>query len=366
MILKQPIRPELKVLLATCFENRAMTPAETLNSDLLQKLVSYHGIRPQFLAFAHQNNLDVSFRSSLTDFYQKIAINNLLSVRQQIQIIRLLEDNGIESYAYKGSLWADWLYGDVGKREFGDIDLLIKPDQCEKALEILRNIGYSPDEYRRYLLGSPERKVNFFATDYHIPLENLSMNAASMVEMHWQVAYPRLRFDFPSEEWDQHRTSYELHKAKINAFQNEYQFLLLIAHHGGKEHWSRIKYIADFAAYMLRYGGSTNWKLVENLAKNKGILKLYQTSLGLLRALGIDWQKGWPENVVPGHPAPFINAWESMPIQAENSTWPYFVRSMSVHDGFKFKSKVLLSHLKYLGKWKLLLAKMQWYSSKGS
>ncbi|TDE16269.1 nucleotidyltransferase domain-containing protein [Dyadobacter psychrotolerans] len=352
---------ELKLLLAACFGTVVPAP-ENFDSGRLQKLVSYHGIRPQFLAFIHQNNLDISFRSSLAGLCQNIAINNLLSVRQQAEIIKLLENNGIQSYAYKGSLWAEWLYGDVGKREFGDIDLLIKPAQFEPAIEVLKSAGYLPDEYRQYLLDKPDRKADFFKTDYHIPLVNTSLNTSSMVEAHWQVAYPRLCFDFFSDEWDKYQETYSLHKSHIKGFSNEYQFLLLLVHHGGKEQWSRIKYIADFSAYLKSHGSNTNWKLVEELAKSKGILKLYKTSLGLLKALGLPWQEGWPENIIPTNPLPLDLRWEIMPAQEANSTWPYFIHGISIHDGFKHKSRVVFAHLKYFMKWRLLFTKMKWYS----
>ncbi|HEV7378674.1 MAG TPA: nucleotidyltransferase family protein, partial [Dyadobacter sp.] len=256
---------------------------------------------------------------------------------------------------------ADWLYGDVGKREFGDIDLLIDRESFQLALQLLSKAGYKPDSYRSFLLESAARTEAFFRTDYHIPLENTSSATSSMVEAHWEVAYPRLHFQFPSSEWKQFHQEYQIRNIRIDAFTNEYQFLLLVVHHGGKEQWSRLKYIADFAAFMTRWGCTIDWNLTANLAREKGIYTLLVQSLGLLKALGLPWKDAWqikPEEV---DTASFVKTWEEMPPAASNSSWPYFVHGMSVHDGIVHKSKVLFKHLKYLTEVNLLIDKARWY-----
>jgi hypothetical protein len=361
MTARPVISSELQLLLASCFQAEPAISGDLPDQNRLYKLVHYHGVRPVFLSFMHKNNVDLAFRSRLASECQHIAIDNLLSVKELIRISDCLRDHDIKSYAYKGSVWADWLYGNTGHREFGDIDLLIKPEVFSKAVTILGDLGYLPDPYRHYLLADPHRRSGFFRTDYHVPLENKSSAVYSILEAHWQIAYPRLSFDFPAHEWDQFSRSYFLHNLEVNAFDNEYQFLMLLVHHGGKEQWSKLKYIADLSAYMIRYGDQTNWGRVAELSRKKGIHKLFTMSLGLLKALGMGWRERWPVDVVLTDPRPYLKVWETMPDQAANSSWPYFVHGLSVHDGLKHKGKLIVEHVKYLTEWRLLIHKARWY-----
>jgi len=356
----------MEMMLSACFQSKTGKITVGADHNYLKSMVRYHGIRPQFLDFLHQNKLEVNFQKTLGQECQQIAIVNLLSVKELGKLSDSLKDDEVRCFAYKGSVWASWLYGNVVKREFGDIDLLIERRSLSKALKIMAGQGYRPDPYREYLLKTPDRTKGFFRTDYHIPLENTSVATSSMVELHWQVAYPRLKFDFPENEWEQYQADCLLHGSMFNAFKNEYQFLLLLVHHGGKEQWSRIKYIADFAAYMIRHGSQTNWHLVENLAREKGIYTLLIKSLGLLKSLGIKWNSAWPEPTEAVDINPYVKLWLEMPPQAENSTWPYFVHGLTVHDGLKHKSKVLFGHLAYFMEVRLLYNKMRWYADNPS
>lgn len=49
---------------------------------------------------------------------------------------------GIQVVALKGIYLSEWLYKDIGLRQFSDIDLLVKKEDGEKCLEILKGLGY--------------------------------------------------------------------------------------------------------------------------------------------------------------------------------------------------------------------------------
>lgn len=353
----------LRLLLNACFQLGTAGSVNSVDQNTLRRLLRYHGIRPQFLDYTTQSGYRPDFLSELSQECQHIAISHLLSLNELGLISKALKEQKVKFFAYKGSLWADWLYGNVGKREYGDIDLLIDDRDFNKALSILGSLEYLPDSYRTYLLETPERTKAFFRTDYHIPLENVKVVNSSMVEAHWEIAYPRLRFEFPSTEWEQYQTEYNVQGTKLSAFQNEYQLLLLIVHHGGKEEWCKLKYIADLAAYLIRYGDTTDWKRVEKISKEKGIFKLVMKSLGLIKAFGMPWKESWPVVTSDQDIQPYINRWMSMPDLATNSTWPYFIHGLTIRDGLKHKAKVLWGHLSYFVEFPLLATKIKWYKN---
>ncbi|MCE6991608.1 nucleotidyltransferase family protein [Dyadobacter sp. CY323] len=356
----ETVSPELTSLITACLDLPKPASTDKLNAVKLQKMLKWHRIRPQYLSYAHTNQLTFPGQDLLARESQEIAIINLFLSKEVLRISNAFQNNNILCYAYKGILWAQWLYGNFGNREAGDIDLLVAPSDFDRALNILRSdCGYAPDAYRIFLLNNEDTRRSFFATDYHVLLGR--EQDSTTVELHWQVAYPRLDFKLPPGEWAKYRQRYSILREDLNGFINEYQLLLLLVHHGGKEKWSSLKYIADFAAYMNRYGHVTDWGKVFKLAKDKGICTLLTWSLGILKGLGMEWKKEWPENIHAEDIGPFLKNWETMPKQPSNSTLPYLKQSLAVHDGLANKASVAIQHLKYLSHWKLIMHKARWY-----
>jgi hypothetical protein len=68
------------------------------------------------------------------------AFLQLLSLR----ITAMLADSGIRSTALKGPHLGEAIYGDPGRRLSSDIDLLVAPEDLQKAVEVVRELGYGP------------------------------------------------------------------------------------------------------------------------------------------------------------------------------------------------------------------------------
>ncbi|TLV01170.1 nucleotidyltransferase family protein [Dyadobacter luticola] len=354
------VSPELSLLINACLDTKPDNSIENLDTAQLAKFLHYHRVRPQLLAFLHRNELNIGINEALAAECQKITILNLMLAREVLRITDQLQRDHIPCFAYKGILWAQWLFDNVGHREAGDIDLLVAEADILRATAALKEEGeYKPDTYREFLLSEPNIRKAFFGTDYHVLLQR-ELDSI-VVELHWQIAYPRLGYDFPRSEWDVHSKTYQVARGNLKGFDNEYQFLLLLVHHGGKEKWSNLKYMADLAAYMNRYGDVTDWKKVFRLAGEKNILTLLTWSLGILKALGMPWRATWPDKIPNTDVSQLLEVWAAMPSQPANSTIPYFKQSLAMHDGLVGKSKVVVSHLKYASNWKLLLHKARWY-----
>jgi Uncharacterised nucleotidyltransferase len=69
---------------------------------------------------------------------QTLAIDSLTA-----RITELFDDNGVESILLKGPAVANWLYRDQPARAYGDSDLLVSPENWEKAHALLRGIGFA-------------------------------------------------------------------------------------------------------------------------------------------------------------------------------------------------------------------------------
>jgi hypothetical protein len=61
-----------------------------------------------------------------------------------LRITAMLAEAGIRSTALKGPLLGEAIYGDPGRRLSSDIDLLVAPEDLQKAVEVVRELGYGP------------------------------------------------------------------------------------------------------------------------------------------------------------------------------------------------------------------------------
>ncbi|CAG4991948.1 hypothetical protein DYBT9275_00861 [Dyadobacter sp. CECT 9275] len=361
---------ELAFLTAVCLDIPPDPDRYPADMNRLKKMARWHGLRPLVLDYIIRHKIDIPFIEELKADCRDTAFFNLIMVRELTSLQELMSRKGVDCYAYKGSFWSDWLYDDISLREYGDIDLLV-PEKS--VMDCLRSItleaGYKPDDYRTYLLDRQNTRNAFFRTDYHIPMIKAQGEYPITLEVHWRNAYPRLSFEFPSSEWRRYSKSYRIRDSVIRGFTNEYQLLLLLVHHSGKEEWEKLKYIADFARYMKKYGADTDWPLVFELAKRKGIYWLLQSGFEILQALGLEWRAEWPAIDQRGAwelPGKLVDHWEAMPPQKANSTWAYFKNGIRSRDGFYHRRKVLQAHLKYFSEWSLLWQKTKWYGKNGA
>lgn len=357
------LSPELSLLFSACFDHPLNESYfSQVDGERLLALASWHSVRPHLLSSVQHRSEE--WMAELRRECLDITVSNLINTQETIQVIKVLEENQIPVYAYKGIMWAKWLYGNLGQREFGDIDLLVGVDDFQNALQLVTQAGYSPDPYRIYLLnGNTSVRNAFLRTDYHIPmLRKVSHSTLEFtLEMHWKVAYPRLDFEFPSSEWPEFESFRRVQNESLRSFSNEYQFLLLLMHHGGKERWSKLKYLTDLKAYLIIYGSATDWQTVTELARTKGMTKLLMYSLGLLKSLGLEWKKDWPDVPAVVIPSGLLKEWETMPKVSNNSSWAYLKHSVATRDTFLERIKVVTSHVRYASEFNLLYHKVRWY-----
>src|SRR5678810_1259298 len=103
--------------------------------------------------------------TKLKDEYFYTWSQNKFCLRGIAGLIDEFNKAGIRNMLLKGSALAILYYEDVGLRPMKDIDLMVHPDQVERAMQLLRKLGWKP----RY--ASPEALVPFEqATEFVDPL----------------------------------------------------------------------------------------------------------------------------------------------------------------------------------------------------
>lgn len=135
---------------------------ETLKSDavdweLLFDTASRQGVLPILIQYVSEQKSSLTIEKDLVLKWRQAAINQVLYseklIERQAVIIRVLDSERIPYAILKGTS-TSCCYPRPELRPFGDIDLLVSPDDLEKTVDVLCAIGY-----RRSAVESTVHKV---------------------------------------------------------------------------------------------------------------------------------------------------------------------------------------------------------------
>jgi hypothetical protein len=111
---------------------------------------------------------------------QAIAIGCRQAAMLQLastRIIAALSDAGIRSTALKGPLLGEAIYGQPGRRQSSDIDLLVATEQLSPAVEVVQRLGYRALRNHVEVSGLPLLHFALAHERGELPL----------VELHWRI-----------------------------------------------------------------------------------------------------------------------------------------------------------------------------------
>jgi Uncharacterised nucleotidyltransferase len=143
---------EAIILLSACTtarrfasRDRAQQLMEALDWARLAEMLRARGL----LATLGPRILELGGECSSADFAAAIEEAIVVGSRQaallhlvSTHIMAALADAGIRSTALKGPLLGEAIYGEPGRRQSSDIDLLVATEQLSAAVEVVRGLGY--------------------------------------------------------------------------------------------------------------------------------------------------------------------------------------------------------------------------------
>lgn len=224
--------------------------AGTLDWTVVMALAQRHGLRP--LLYRHLNMLGPAaipraMFAELWANYESNARRNQAMARALLDVLRRLNKCGIAAIPYKGPSLAEDVYGDLALREFGDLDILLRPRDVLPAQRVLQAHGYVLE----YDL-KPEVEAAFLRSHLNYHLVLFHDVGPVMVELHWKTDA-----DFPVEPRDDERWWANLGTASlcgetIRCFTRE-ELLLILFLHGTKHAWSSLGWLVDVAELVRRH-----------------------------------------------------------------------------------------------------------------
>jgi len=158
-----------------------------------------------------------------------------------LEIAKILQGKGIEFINLKGPLLSQRIYGDPTYRYSRDFDILVKPDDVNKTLQLLNNKGFDYPDFEW-----PEsKKRQKIALHFLNQIELVHNNTGLMLEIHWKLFSTRITNPKKLNNlFRENIETIEFGGVELNRFSKEFELFYLIVH-GGIHAWFRLKWLVD-------------------------------------------------------------------------------------------------------------------------
>jgi hypothetical protein len=226
----------------------------------LIRLAGAHATRPQLigsLARLSWETVPEAVRAALVT-YHRFHCSRALSLSEELcRVAAAFAEKGLQFATFKGPALAAALYGDVSRREYTDIDIIVPQEQIDDAERLLGALGYLGDggdlAFRRTFLG------------YLRQCAFVHSGIDAVIDLHWAFSGSHVPFPLtPAEVWaDLDQVSIGERALPTVSGAN---LALLLAGHGTKEAWRCLGWVEDFALLLDR-NADLDWPEIHRRAK---------------------------------------------------------------------------------------------------
>ncbi|MDF5691004.1 nucleotidyltransferase family protein [Aquirufa aurantiipilula] len=289
--MKQAISLELNSLLQIIHGLNSIEGFQHPDFDLnrFQQLIKYHGIQALVFEQDQKNRfLPENVRHELTQFMQQQVIFNLRYTAESNRLLALFATYNIPILILKGNLFIKRIYQNKLLRSSSDLDVLVQKKHVNKSLEILLQDGYRIQSANHSGYDKlPEELQNLISQEslhHEIHIEKGIFN----VDFHWDIFqyffYQKYQERKPLiEEIFQQTELIDSNGFKTHQLTNEGIFWTLLAHHGAKESWFRLRHLQDLHAFLIQFGSSLNWESILPKLETYRLSPAFNNALYLLK-----------------------------------------------------------------------------------
>lgn len=245
--------------------------------DRLIELATHHGVLVGLYGYLQSHQLIAPRHvDELTRRARTGAGRSLYLMGQLLRLLPVFSEAGIPVIPIKGPVLAATAYGDISRREFSDIDLLIRESDIGATRALLARQGFR-------CLHHPEWIAAFTAFGHE--LDFVAQDDSAILDVQWRFAKRWLRMPLdPAALW---RDAQTITLAGVAVRQPSLEHnLLLLCGHGYRHCWSRLKWIADVAAFIERFGGRIDATRTLETARENHAQRLLTVGAWLAREVG--------------------------------------------------------------------------------
>jgi hypothetical protein len=247
---------------------------EDFDWDRFMRLLKQHGLVPCIRARLYSNELRVApqdIRTELNERSRAVAFRNLHLVGELLRLDEIFSQAGMNVVWFKGPVLASQAYGNVGMRQFGDLDVLIPRERAVEVNRIFQQQGYAS----RYNLVSPERQRLL----ERVSNEHVFGNSERQifVDVHWSLTECDYSF---SPRAPMATKEIELVGRRVMTFDTE-ATLSYLCYHGCKHGWASFNSILDVAEFV-RNNPNLAWETLTTTSHLPiGALRMLRLGLAL-------------------------------------------------------------------------------------
>jgi len=238
----------------------------------LIRLAMRHDVMPLLYRNLQQvcpNSVPKNILEPLRARYEGQAVQARRHTEELVRVVSLMEADGIFVVPYKGPALAQRLYGDLALREFGDLDIIIRGRDVQKAQNLILSSGYDFAPLFGHLehgdtLAVEVRKgheVRYYHGSDH----------TRRIELHWRFAMPLACVKDDPERFFQRIERIGLAGKQVSSLSLEVYFLILCLH-ATKHKWRQLKLICDIAEILRRT--DIDWNYVLREADDLGLKRM--------------------------------------------------------------------------------------------
>ena len=214
----------------------------------------------------------------LKNYSYQVAIQNTVFAKELFKIVEVLQKNGIPVLSFKGPALATSAYGNLGLRQFCDLDVLVDPKKFLDSFDVLVSQGYQPTYQWEFLNRDFEISLRGSKSEYSLA------NEVVCIDLHQHLTVERfLSSKFCFEELWERRQSISICGYQVDGFGDE-DLLLYLCIHGSKDCWKNLKLICDVAEF-IRSHPYLNWDSVLRRSEEMHCLRMLLLGLCLSQSV---------------------------------------------------------------------------------
>jgi len=211
----------------------------------------------------------------LQKYFQENSARNVLLTAELRRLIELFESDDIEAVPYKGPVLALFAYGNVSLRRFVDLDVLVRREHVNRAIDLLLSDGY---EFSKPL-SSSQREL-LLRTQHNLQLRR--NNRRLILELHWEVASHLFASSVQADDLWSSLSEIRLNQTNIKTLDIE-DLVFSLCVHGSRHLWERLLWICDIGWIVARH--QLNWSKLLDRACRTGNQRMFLLGLYLSEKL---------------------------------------------------------------------------------